>query len=97
MKSKKWVSRALKRVLVSYNGHTIYQVHIKDWNKVIQVKDFWIFEDYKTKALTKLLDYDENKLLFQGFSFKENDEEKEPKSLTSTCDKIQKVSNAKEK
>ena len=61
IKSEKWASRALKVVLVGYNGHIIYRVHIKDQNKVIRVKDLRISEDYETKALTKLLDYDEMK------------------------------------
>lgn len=34
-KSEKWAPRALKGVLVGYDGHTIYRVHIKDQNKVI--------------------------------------------------------------
>lgn len=35
MKSKKWAPKALKGVLVGYNSHIIYQIHIKDQNKLI--------------------------------------------------------------
>ena len=30
MKSEKWASQALKRILVGYNEHTIYRVHIRN-------------------------------------------------------------------
>lgn len=38
LKSEKWTPRALKEILVSYNGHTIYWVYLKDQKKVIRVK-----------------------------------------------------------
>lgn len=44
MKSEKWAPRALRGVLVGYDGHTIYRVYIKDQQKVIRVKDLRIFE-----------------------------------------------------
>ena len=59
MKSEKWAPRALKGVLVGYDGHTIYRVYIKDQKKVIRVKGLRIFEDYETKTSTDLPDYDE--------------------------------------
>ena len=96
MKPEKWAPRVLKRVLVGYDGHTIYRVHIKDQKKVIQVKDLRIFEDYKTKASNELPDYDEGKPTFQGFLFEDNDEEGS-EELTSTCDKGRKIDNAKGK
>lgn len=49
MKSEKWVPRALRGTLVGYDGHTIYRVHIQNQEKVIQVNDLQIFEDYETK------------------------------------------------
>lgn len=45
MKSEKWAPKALKDILVGYDDHAIYRVHIKDQNKVIWIKDFRIFED----------------------------------------------------
>ena len=54
----------MKKVLVVYNGHTIYQVYIKDQKKVIWVKNLWIFEDYKVKVLTKLSNYNKDKPMF---------------------------------
>lgn len=35
MKSEKWAPRVLKGILVGFDRHTIYRVHIKDQNKVI--------------------------------------------------------------
>lgn len=64
IKSEKWVPRLLKEILVGYNGHIIYWVHIKDHNKVIEIKNLQILKNYKTNVLTKILDYDENKLTF---------------------------------
>lgn len=56
-KFEKWAPRALKEILVEYNGHTIYRVFIKSQNKVIQVKELQIFKDYETKTSTNLPDY----------------------------------------
>ena len=89
-------TEGLKRVLVGYDGHTIYRVQIKDQKKVIQVKYLRIFEDYKTKASSELPDYNEGKPTFQGF-FTEDKDEKRSEELTSTCDKGRKVDNAKGK
>ena len=79
MKSEKWALRALKGILVGYDGHTIYKVHIREQKKIIQVKDLQIFEDYKAKKSTKLLEYSDNMPTFQGFLLEDNDD-KEPKS-----------------
>lgn len=65
-KSEKWAPRALKGTLVGYDGHTIHRVHIIHQNKVIQVKDLRIFEEFETKPFTNLPDY-ENKPTFEGF------------------------------
>ena len=94
MKSEKWAPRALKGVLVGYDGHTIYRVYIKDQKKVIRVKDLRIFEDYETKKSTDLPDYDERPT-FQGFLFEDNDEGSEKES--STCAESRKVTSTKGK
>lgn len=73
LKSEKWASKALKRTLVSYDGHTIYCVYCKDQKKVIQVKNLYIFKDYKSKFSTKLLDYSEDTPTFQRFLLVDND------------------------
>lgn len=96
IKSKKWVPKTLKGVLVGYDSHTIYWVYIKNQKKVIRVKDLCIFEDYKTKTSTELPDYDNDKPTFQGFLSEDNDEQRSEK-LSSICIKSQKVENTKEK
>ena len=75
LKSEKWASRALKRTLVGYDGHTIYRVHLKRQKKVIRVKDLRIFEDYESKPSTDLPDYSEGTPTFQGFLLADNDDE----------------------
>lgn len=45
LKLEKFEARALKDILVSYNGHTIYRVFIRSKDKVIRVKDLHILED----------------------------------------------------
>ena len=77
MKLEKWAPQALKRTLVGFDGRTIYRVYIKDQNKVIQVKDFWIFEDYETKESTELPDYSESLSTFQSFLHIDEEEERE--------------------
>lgn len=57
LKSEKWKPRALRGILVGYDGHTIYRVFIREQNKVIRIKDLRIFEDYETKANATLPDY----------------------------------------
>ena len=81
MKSEKWAPQALKKILVGYNGHTIYRVYIREQQKVIWVKDLWIFKNYKAKKSIKLTDYSDNMPTFQGFLLKDNNK-KEPKSYT---------------
>ena len=61
---------------MDYNRHTIYRVYIREQEKMIQVKDLQIFEDYKAKKSTKLLDYFSNMPTFQGFLLKDDDEKK---------------------
>lgn len=75
MKSEKWAPRALRGTPVGYDGHTIYRVHMQNQEKVIQVKDLQIFEDYETKKSTKLPDYLQGLPTFQGFPLKDNDNE----------------------
>lgn len=58
LKSAKWDTRALKGKLVRFDGNTIYKIHIKDWNKVIKVKNLQIFKDILTKAFSTLPDFD---------------------------------------
>lgn len=94
IKSEKWAPRALKGVLVGYDGHTLYRVHIKSQKKVIRVKYLRIFEDYETKATTELPDYNNGTPTFQGFLLEDNDEEET--GLPSTC-KGRKVINAEGK
>lgn len=36
LKSAKWDTRAFKRKLVGYNGHTIYKIYIKEQNKLLE-------------------------------------------------------------
>lgn len=91
MKSKKWAPRALNGVLVDYNGHTLYRVHIKSQKKVIWVKNLRIFKDDKTKATTELPDYNNDIPTFQRFLFEDNNEEET--GSPSTC-KDRKVINA---
>lgn len=89
--------------MVGYNNHTIYQVHIKEQNKVIRVKNFWIFEDYKSKIATNLPDYNNGTPTFQKFLLGDNDNNKKKnlqtcegkKHIISTCKKGQKVKNTK--
>ncbi len=59
LKSAKWEVRALRGKLVEFNGHTIYQVHIQDQNKVIWVKDLQIYENITSKATTALPDFED--------------------------------------
>ncbi len=65
LKSAKWEAYALRGKLVGFDGHTIYRVHIKDQNKVIQVKDLRIYEDITSKATTFLPDF-EGRPTFDG-------------------------------
>lgn len=62
---------------MGFDGHTIYKVHIKDQNRVIRVKNFRIFEDYKSKGSTELPDYSESLSTFQGFFHLDNDNEEQ--------------------
>lgn len=94
MKSEKQAPRALKRVLVGYNGHTIYQIYLKDQKKVIMIKNLHIFEDHRMNVSTELLNYD-NKLTFQEFSSEDND--KTLGDLSSSCVEDRKVINTKGK
>lgn len=45
--------------------------------KSSEVKNFWIFEDYKNRNIIKLLDYNNGTLLFQRFFLDYNNYDKE--------------------
>lgn len=75
----------MKRILVGYDGHTIYKVYIREKQKVIQIQDLQIFKVYKAKKYTKLLDYFDDMPIFQGFLLEHNNE-KDPKS--HICQKV---------
>lgn len=91
VKSEKWASQALKETVVGFNGYTIYRVHIKDQNKVIQVKDLHIFEDYKIKKFRKLSDYFKSLSIFQDFLNIDEEERQELPKLQAS----QKVEHCK--
>ena len=74
LKSEKWNPRALSGILVGYDGHTIYRVHIREQNKVIRIKDLRIFEDYEAKTFTELPEY-KNTPTFSGFLLSDDDDE----------------------
>lgn len=78
------------RLITNNNSYKIHQVHIKDQNKVIQVKNHYIFEDYKTKIFNELPDYNKGKLRFQDFFSEDNDDEGLEK-LTYICHKSPKI------
>ena len=77
LKSEKWKLRALRGILVGYDGHTIYRVYTREQNKVIRIKDLRIFEDYETKADTTLPDY-QHTPTFQGFPLEDDNEDMPP-------------------
>ncbi len=65
LKSTKWETHALRGKLVGFDGHSIYNVHIEDQNKVLRIKDPRIFEDITFEAATSLPDF-EKKPTFGG-------------------------------
>ena len=91
LKSEKWNPRALHGILVGYDGHTIYRVHIREQNKVIRIKDLRIFEDYEAKTSTELPEY-KNTPTFSGFLLSDDDDE--ATSDTQMLDVGRKVNNA---
>lgn len=58
LKSAMWDTKALKKKLVEYNENTIYRVYIEDHNKIIRIKDLWIFKDTLTKTFSILPNFD---------------------------------------
>lgn len=66
LKLKKFEAQVLNSILVGYDGHTIYRVHICDQGKVIRVKNLYIFKDISQKELTTLPVF-KDQLTFQGF------------------------------
>lgn len=88
IKSEKWAPQVLKRTLIGYDRYTIYKVHIKKQNKVIWVKNLCIFEDYKTKKFTKLPDYSNNPLIFQGFHYDADDNQKQERQISCKSQKV---------
>ncbi len=84
---------------MGYDGRIIHRVYIKDQNKVIQVKDFRIFENFETKLSINLLDY-QDKLTFEGFFLKDRKKNAEIEGTTSkqkiaSSQLSQKVNHAK--
>lgn len=45
LESAKWKAYPLREKLVGFNGHRIYQVYIEYQNKVIWVKNRWIYKN----------------------------------------------------
>lgn len=90
MKSEKWALRALKGILVGYNGHTIYWIYLKDQKKVIQVKNLCNLEDYVNKSSIEIPDYNEAQT-FQGFPLVDNDNEKKGEDMYLICTSDQEV------
>lgn len=88
-KSKKWAPKVLKGTFVGYDGHTIHKIHIKDQNKVMQVKELRIFEDFETMLFTNLPDY-ENKPTFEGFLLPDGEKDSNDRTTVS-IPKAQKV------
>lgn len=66
IKLEKFEAWALKDILVGYNRHAIYKIFIWSQNKVIQVKNLWIFKDISEKITTILPDF-EKKPMFEDF------------------------------
>lgn len=56
LKLEKWVPKALNKIALGYDGHTIYLAYLKDQKKVIQMKNPCIFENSKSKFSNKLSD-----------------------------------------
>ena len=88
IKSEMWVSQALIGILVGYDGHTIYRVHIKEQKKVIRVIKLHIFEDYEAKKSTNLPDYFDNLSTFQGFHYNNDDYEELKDQISRTSQKV---------
>ena len=85
LKSKKFVSQAMKDTLVGFDRHTIYQLHIEKQSCIIRTKNLQIFKDIKIKKNTVLLYY-KKKSTFPGFLLDDND--KKEKSSDKTLNKI---------
>ena len=88
MNLEKWASQVLRGILVGFDGHTIYRVHIKDQNRVIWVKNPRIFEDYKSKGSIELPNYFESLSIFQGFFYTDNNNEKQELLILRTSQKV---------
>ena len=56
-KSAKFAPQAQKNLLVGYDGHTIYWVFLEQDNKIIHVKNFWIYKDAIFKKATTIPTY----------------------------------------
>lgn len=63
LKLAKWEARALRGILVGFDGHIIYRVHIEDQKKIIWVKNLRICENMTSKTTTSLPNF-ERKLTF---------------------------------
>lgn len=58
-------------------------MYIKEKNKVIRVKNLWIFEDFKTKASINLLDYQNKPTLEKILVADGEKNSKEEKTMSS--------------
>lgn len=57
----------MKKILIRYDGYIIHKIYIyQNQNKVIQVKNFHIFKNFKNKFSTNILNY-KNKPIFERF------------------------------
>lgn len=52
-------------------------MHIKEQNKVIRMKNLWIFQDYEGKIAMALLNYENGISTFQGFSLEDDNKKEE--------------------
>lgn len=80
--------QVLKETLVGYDGHTIYRVYIKEQNKVIWVKNLYIFKNYKAKKSIKISDYFNNLLTFQDFYYNNDDNNKLERQIPCISQKV---------
>lgn len=57
IKSAKWVSRGKRRILIGYDGGTIYRIYLHDKAKTICIKDLKIFENTDEKEDSQVTSY----------------------------------------
>lgn len=57
IKFRKVEVKSIVRKARKFDGHTIYLVYIKEYAKVIKIKNLYIYKDYKSKDITDLATY----------------------------------------